>query len=105
MAAGNKKYTIEIYGVNKVQSESGAYNEDELVLKYTLKAEVKFNSNSIALINDEIVQTDRITFRIYKRNVDYTDVIKFNGIEYSIISINPLSYSNELEIITEKTNI
>lgn len=103
MAAGKKKYNIEVYQLLKVQSESGAENES-YQLKFRLKAETKFNNNSIAIENNEIVQTDRISFIIYKRNIVYTDRIKFNDIDYSIISINQLSYSNELEIICEKIN-
>lgn len=104
MAAGKKKYNIEVFELIKFQSDSGAENET-YQLKYKLKAETKFNNNSIQILNDEIVQTDRVSFVVYKRNIVYTDRIKFNNIDYSIISINPLSYSNELEIICEKINI
>ena len=104
MAAGNKKYVIEVYSVHQIQTESGSIEDTELNLKHKLKAEVKFNSNSISILNDEIVQTDRVTFRIYKRDIDYKDIVKFEGSTYEIVSINPLSYSNELEIICEKIN-
>lgn len=104
MAAGKKKYNIEVHELIKEQTDSGAENET-YKLKYKLKAETKFNNNSIQILNNEIVQTDRISFIVYKRNIEYTDRIIFNGIIYSIISINPLSYSNELEIICEKINL
>lgn len=104
MAAGRKKYNIEIFELIKFQTESGAETEN-YKLKFKLKSETKFNNNSIQILNNEIVQTDRISFIIYKRNVEYTDRVRFNNTDYSIISINPLSYSNELEIICEKINL
>lgn len=104
MTAGKKKYTIGIYELIKFQTESGAETET-FKLKYKLKAETKFNNNSIVIENNEIVQTDRLSFIVYKRDIKYTDRIIFDGINYSIISINPLSYSNELEIICEKINL
>lgn len=104
MAAGKKKCNIEVFELNKFQTESGAETET-YKLKLKLKAETKFNNNTITIENNKIVQTDRISFIVYKRDILYTDRIKFNGIDYSIISINPLSYSNELEIICEKINI
>lgn len=104
MAAGKKKYNIEVFELNKFQTESGAENET-YKLKLKLKAETKFNNNTIVIENNEIVQTDRISFIVYKRDIQYTDRIRFNDIDYSIISINPLSYSNELEITCEKINI
>lgn len=103
MTAGKKKYNIEVHELIKFQSESGAENET-YQLKYKLKTETKFNNNSIQIMNDEIVQTDRVSFVVYRRNIEYTDRIKFNDVDYSIISINQLSYSNELEIICEKIN-
>ena len=45
MAAGNKKYVIEVYSVHQIQTESGSIEDTELNLKHKLKAEVKFNSN------------------------------------------------------------
>lgn len=103
MAAGKKKETIYIYNLVKQQTESGAQKED-YYLRYKLKAEVGFTNNTIAVINDEIVQTDRITFRIYKRKINYTDKVVWNDIEYSIISINPISYAHEIILICEKIN-
>lgn len=103
MAAGKKKETIFIYSLIKTQTETGAQKE-EYSLKYKLKAEVGFNSNTIAVVNDEILQTDKITFRVYKRNISYTDKVVWNDIEYSITSINPISYANEIILICEKIN-
>ncbi|MDL2243915.1 head-tail adaptor protein [Parabacteroides sp. OttesenSCG-928-J18] len=104
MSAGRKKHTIYIKELITTTNEFGESSE-KYYPKFQLKAEVKYNNSAIQVINNEIVQTDRITFKVYKRNILYTDRIEFNSIEYSIDSINPLDYSNELEIIATKINI
>ncbi len=103
MAAGNKKANIEVWNQVVTRSESGS-EDIKYYLRFQLKAQVKFNSNNIQIINDEMVQTDRVTFIVYKRKISYTDIIKYNNTDYTITSINPISYSNELEIICEKLN-
>ncbi len=103
MAAGNKKEKIELYNLIPTRTITGAV-EEKYYLRYKLYAEVGFNQNTIQLINDEIVQTDRITFRIYNRKIQYTDKVVWRDTEYSIISINPLSYTNEIILICEKIN-
>lgn len=103
MAAGRKNKNIEIHELIKVQTESGSINE-EYKIKFRLKAEIKFNNNSITLMNNEIVQIDRLSFIVYKRNIVYTDRIMYNNEYYLILSINLLFNNNEIEIIAEKVN-
>jgi len=104
MAAGNKKYTIMVLELITTTNQFGEHSE-KWYPKLQLRAEVKFNNNNISVLNGEIVQTDRITFKVYKRDILYTDRIEWNNTLYQIESINPLSYSNELEIICTKVNI
>lgn len=103
MTAGKKKYNIQVYSLINVQTESGTINE-EFKLKLKLKSEIKFNNNSLSIINNEIVQTDRLSFIVYKRNILYTDRIMYNNEYYSILSINPLFNNIDIEIIAEKIN-
>lgn len=103
MTAGKKKYNIQVYSLINKQTESGTINE-EFKLKLKLKSEIKFNNNSLSIINNEIVQTDRLSIIVYKRNILYTDRIMYNNEYYSILSINPLFNNIDIEIIAEKIN-
>lgn len=97
MAAGKKKYTIEIQRLQSEKMPDGSIKE-VYVEHLKLKAELKFNSGNVSIINDEIYGSNSITFQIYKRDLILTDIIIFDGNKYAINSINPLSYSNELVI-------
>ena len=97
MAAGKKKYIIEIQRLQSEKMPDGSIKE-VYVEHLKLKAELKFNSGNVSIINDEIFGSNSIIFQTYKRNIILTDIIIFDGNKYAINSINPLSYSNELVI-------
>lgn len=97
MAAGKKKYTIEIQRLQSEKMPDGSVKE-MYVNHLKLKAELKFNSGNVSVINNEIFGSNSITFQVYKRDLILTDIIIFDGNKYAINSINPLSYSNELVI-------
>lgn len=97
MAAGKKKYIIEIQRLQAEKMPDGSIKE-VYVEHLKLKAELKFNSGNVSIINDEIYGSNSITFQTYKRDVILSDIIIFDGNKYAINSINPLSYSNELVI-------
>lgn len=97
MAAGKKKYNIQIQRLQAEKMPDGSIKE-VYVEHLKLKAELKFNSGNVSMINDEIVGSNSITFQIYKRDLILTDIIIFDGNKYAINSINPLQYSNELVI-------
>lgn len=97
MAAGKKKYIIEIQRLQSEKMPDGSVKE-MYVNHLKLKAELKFNSGNVSVINNEIFGSNSITFQIYKRDIILTDIIIFQGNKYAINSINPLSYSNELVI-------
>lgn len=97
MAAGKKKYNIQIQRLQAEKMPDGSIKE-VYVEHLKLKAELKFNSGNVSLINDEIYGSNSITFQVYKRDIILTDIIIFDGNKYAINSINPLSYSNELVI-------
>ena len=97
MAAGKKKFTIEIQRLQAEKMPDGSVKE-MYVNHLKLKAELKFNSGNVSLINDEIFGSNSITFQTYKRDIILTDIIIFQDNKYAINSINPLSYSNELII-------
>lgn len=97
MAAGKKKYIIEIQRLQAEKMPDGSIKE-VYVEHLKLKAELKFNSGNVSVINDEIFGSNSITFQTYKRDIILTDIIIFQGNKYAINSINPLSYSNELVI-------
>lgn len=97
MGAGKKKYIIEIQRLQAEKMPDGSIKE-VYVEHLKLKAELKFNSGNVSVINDEIVGSNSITFQIYKRDLILSDIIIFQDNKYAINSINPLSYSNELVI-------
>lgn len=97
MAAGKKKYTIEIQRLQSEKMPDGSVKE-VYVEHLKLKAELKFNSGNVSVINNEIYGSNSITFQTYKRDIILSDIIIFDGNKYAINSINPLSYSNELVI-------
>lgn len=97
MAAGKKKFTIEIQRLQSEKMPDGSIKE-VYVEHLKLKAELKFNSGNVSVINNEIFGSNSITFQVYKRDIILTDIIIFRDNKYAINSINPLSYSNELVI-------
>lgn len=97
MAAGKKKITIEIQRLQAEKMPDGSVKEI-YVNHLKLKAELKFNSGNVSIINNEIFGSNSITFQVYKRDIILTDIIIFDSNKYAINSINPLSYSNELVI-------
>ena len=97
MAAGKKKFTIEIQRLQSEKMPDGSIKE-VYVEHFKLKAELKFNSGNVSVINDEIFGSNSITFQTYKRDIILTDIIIFQDNKYAINSINPLQYSNELVI-------
>lgn len=97
MAAGKKKFTIEIQRLQAEKMADGSIKE-VYVEHLKLKAELKFNSGNVSVINNEIFGSNSITFQVYKRDIILTDIIIFQSNKYAINSINPLSYSNELVI-------
>lgn len=97
MAAGKKKYIIEIQRLQSEKMPDGSIKE-VYVEHLKLKAELKFNSGNVSIINDEIFGSNSITFQVYKRDIVLSDIIIFDGNKYAINSINPLQYSNELII-------
>lgn len=101
MAAGKKKHWILVNKLVTIKSEFNS-NKETYSYKFKIRAEVKFNSNFIGLSNYELIQSDKIIFRVYSRPFEYTDQIIFDGNIYAISSINKLNYANEMEIIAEK---
>ena len=97
MTAGKKKYIIEIQRLQAEKMPDGSIKE-VYVEHLKLKAELKYNSGNVSVINDEIYGSNSITFQIYKRDIILTDIIIFDGNKYAINAINPLQYSNELVI-------
>lgn len=97
MAAGKKKFTIEIQRLQSEKMPDGSIKE-VYVEHLKLKAELKYNSGNVSVINDEIFGSNSITFQVYKRDIILTDIIIFQDNKYAINSINPLQYSNELII-------
>lgn len=102
MAAGKKKHWITVNELVTVKSEFNS-NKELYFKKFKIRAEVKFNSNFIGLSGYELIQSDKIIFRVYRRNIQYTDRIEFNGITYAIVSLSLIDYGiNEMELIAEK---
>lgn len=97
MAAGKKKFTIEIQRLQSEKMPDGSVKE-MYINHLKLRAELKFNSGNVSIINNEIFGSNSITFQVYKRDIILTDIIIFDGNKYAINAINPLQYSNELVI-------
>lgn len=104
MKAGKLKDKIEIYNPVIIRSEFGS-NKIEYNLFYTTRAEVKYNSGSKVVENNEVITTMSITFtlRYYVPLLDNM-IIKYDDKRYRILSIEPSKQYNNKVVIAEKIN-
>lgn len=104
MKAGRLKDRIEIYNPVVITSEYGSKKTD-YNLFYTTRAEVKYNSGSKTIENNEIVNTNTLTITIrYYVPVLENMIIKYNDKKYRILSIEPSKNYNDKVIIAEYIN-
>lgn len=103
MSIGKMKYNIMVKELLTTTNEYGE-QVDKYYPKYQLKAEIDFKNAGVSAVGNEIVYTDRVLFRIWKRKVVVTDIIEHEGIEYQIISVNSF-FNNKLEIIASRINV
>lgn len=99
------RFPIEIYGLRTVMTDYGEVKEFHDVLKYKTRAFMKFNNETVATTEGEVVYTtDRLFIVRHYVNVDERDEIQFEGKRYRIISINRNIYYNNIEIYTTEKN-
>lgn len=104
MKAGKLKDIIEIYNPIVTTSEFGS-SKTEYKLFYTTRAEIKYNSASKQVENNEIVNTRNITATLrYYVPILENMIVKFNNNRYRIDSIEPSKTYNNKIIILEKIN-
>lgn len=104
MKAGKLKDKIEIYNPVIVKSEFGS-NKTEYKLFYATRAEIKYNSGSKVVENNEVINTTTITItlRYYVPLLENMN-IKYNEKMYRILSIEPSKQYNNKIIIAEMIN-
>jgi head-tail adaptor len=71
---------------------------------YNLRAKVKYNSGTKTVDNNEIFNSQNITFSLYYRSILTSDRIEFNSKNYRILFINEIGFREGLEIVTELIN-
>ena len=101
--SGKLTETLEVWRTVEVQSESG-YKHQEEVLHLTTRAERLKNKESYAANADELFHVTEKTFRLRKRDILETDVVRYKDERYRITSINEFPLDNEMVIIISKIN-
>lgn len=98
------KHPIDIYELQTTKTPYGN-TKDEYILKYSTRAYIKFNSESLVKSEGEILHPISRTFivRAYVPVVE-TDRIFWGDKWWKIISINQNIYFNDQEIIVTEVN-
>lgn len=101
--AGNLKENLTIYRVTETQSRSGFKSQTETEL-FTVKAERTKNRENYGVDAGELFHTNELTFRCRKRDIQETDIVKYNGQRYRITSLNVWPKDNEMTMILARIN-
>ena len=102
--SGNLREYLEFYRVVEVQSESG-FKRSEEVFMFKARAERTKNKEHFIVDADEVFHSNELTFRLYyRKEVDETNIVVYNGDRYRITSLNPWIADNEMTIMLAKIN-
>ena len=105
MDAAKLREPIKIYGQTTSMSYYGEINDTYTTLKYSGRAFVKFNKETLTTQEGEVIYTTDRTFivRHYVPVVE-RDEVEYDGKRYKIISINKNHYYNNIEIYATEKN-
>lgn len=71
---------------------------------FTCRAERTKDKGKYTVDAEEVFHTNELTFRLRRRNVIETDIVKYMGDRYRILSIQPWPRENEMVITIAKIN-
>jgi head-tail adaptor len=103
MIIGKMRYDIIVQKKINIRGEFGEFKE-EWSDYLNLKADVIYNNGGKTIDNDEIFNTQQITFTIYYRDVKEDMIIIFNNKKYQINFINEIPYKQGIIISAELIN-
>lgn len=105
MDAAKLREPIKIYAQSTAMTPYGQVDDTYNVLKYSGRAFVKFNKETVATQEGEVIFTTDRTF-IVRHYVPVTerDEIEYDDKRYKIESINKNHYYNNIEIYTTEKN-
>lgn len=102
--AGKLTERLDFYHLIETQSDSGFKHTDE-VFFWTCKVERMKNKETYLVDADEIFHRNELTFRFrYNKDINETDIVKYNGDKYRITSLNAFPRDREMTIICLKIN-
>lgn len=102
--AGQLTEKLSFYKVVEVQSESGFKHNEEVFL-FTCRAYRMKNKERYVVNADELFHTNELTFKMYyRKDVEETCIVVYEGERYRIVSIDPYKPENQLTIIITKIN-
>ena len=101
--AGNLRETLTIYRVEEIQTKSGFKTQTEVEL-FSVKAERYKNKENYSIDASELFHTNELRFRLRKRDIRETDIVKYNGERYRITSLNVWPKNNEITLILDRIN-
>ena len=102
--AGELTEKLTFYEVREVQSESG-FKHTEEVKMFDVRAYRAKNKESYVVNADELFHSTELTFQIrYRKEIQDTNIVVYNGSRYRITSLNPYIQENQITIILSKIN-
>lgn len=103
MIVGKMRYNIKVQKKVNIRGDFGEFNE-EWSDYLNLKADVKYNSGTKTINNEEIFNTQQITFITYYRDITEDMIIIYNDKKYKILFIDEIPFKSGLNIKTELIN-
>lgn len=102
--SGTLTERLEFYHVVETQSASG-YKSTEEVWYMSALADRWKNKENYVVDADELFHLTELNFKLrYRKEVDETDVVVYNGQRYRITSLDKQQRMNEMTIILSKIN-
>ena len=102
--SGDLTERLDFYKVIEVQSESGYKHSTEQFLLTTRAQRLKNKENYLVDAN-ELFHASELSFRLrYRREIEDTDVVVYEGNKYRITSLDKYPQENQLTIILAKIN-
>lgn len=95
---------LSFYRIVETQSGSGFKSTQE-VFMFKARAERTKNTEYYTVDGQELYHANELTFRLrYRKEVDETNIVVYEGERYRITSLNPWKEENQLTIKMAKIN-
>ena len=103
--SGKLTEKLDFYKVVETQSESGFKHSDEVFMFTTRAERTKNTENYIVDANAELFHSLELRFRLrYRKEIEETNIVVYNGERYRITSIDPYKEENQLTIKISNIN-